>query len=122
MTFIINNTDFSGLIKVDGYTVTPRKVTGPAAGTLLNGEQVADQVAVKRDLTVQVEAGDTATVSSLASLCMEEYVNLIFGDPLSGQNYTGVYMPQANGIPMAIDMDHKGKTYWYSFSISFKEK
>lgn len=122
MIFVVNNQDFSRQVQVDGYTVTIRKVNGPAAGVLLNGEQVADQIAVKKDLSIQVEAGDTATISSLASLCSEEYVNLIFADPVSGDSYVGVYMPQAQGIPMAIDQDHKGMTYWYGFTINFREK
>lgn len=122
MTFIVDNKDFSSRVNLSDYRVTPRRISGPAAGTLTNGDHVADIVSIKRDLTLSVEAANISDTKALSSALMKEYVSLIFIDPISGQNYTGTYEPEVGDISMAIDVDTKGRRYWYGFQINFKEK
>lgn len=122
MIFIVDGTDFSSHVDPSNYRVTPRRIPGPAQGTLTNGDHVADVVSIKRDVTISLDPADTTGTSSLVKVCMKEYVSLVFTDPISGDPYTGTYEPQVGDIPMAIDSDMKGRRFWNGFQVQFKEK
>lgn len=122
MILIIDSTDFSSQVDVSNYSITPRRIAGPAQGTLTNGDHVADVVNIKRDLTMSVEAASSADASAFLQACMKEYVNLIFIDAISGAQYTGTYEPNVGSVPLAIDADRKGRRFWYGFQVQFKEK
>lgn len=122
MIFILDETDLSSHVDLSNYKVTPRRVSGPAQGTLTNGDHVADVVSIKRDVTLSLDPANVTVTSTLASACMKEYVNLVFTDPISGGTYTGTYEPQIGDIPLAIDSDIKGRRFWNGFQVQFKEK
>lgn len=128
MTFKIDTVDYSGKVEVVGYKVTPRRVYGGARGDLLNGESVADLIAIKKDLEITVVSTVESDTASIATALMKEYVSLEFSDPITATNISGTYEPEMSSIEMAIDVGDavgavaKTKRYWYGFSVSFKQK
>lgn len=122
MTFKINGVDFSDKVDVAGYTITPRKVTGSSTGYLLDGEHIADMIAKKTDLKVQIVATEQADTSALALACTGEYCQLVFNDPITNTTLDSTYEPQIDKLEMAIETNSEGKTYWYGFTITFTEK
>lgn len=121
MVFKIDGIDFSSLVDVAGYKITPRREYGPAKGGLLNGSRVVDLLTIKKDLTVNIVATEQAVTSQLTSSCMKEDVQLQFNDPITNQTINGTYEPDIKDLDMAIESDSYGKTYWYGFQILFKE-
>lgn len=122
MTFKIDGVDYSDKVDIAGYTVTPRKVTGGAAGYLLDGSHVADLKAIKTDLKINVVATEQADTSAISKACLKEYVTLEFNDPFTNTNLNDIYEPSIESVSMAIETDSRGKTYWYGFRISFAQK
>lgn len=122
MTFVLNDIDFSDKVEVTGYRVIPRKVTGGAAGYLLNGDHLADLLSDKTDLSVNIVATEEEDTSKIAYICTGEYVRLKFSDPVLGKVWEDYYEPQISGIEMAIDTNSKEKRYWYGFSIKFTQR
>ena len=128
MTFKIDAVDYSGKVEVVGYKVTPRRVYGGARGDLLNGESVADLIAIKKDLEITVVSTVESDTASIATALMKEYVSLKFSDPITATDVSGTYEPEMSSIEMAIDVGDavgavaKTKRYWYGFHVSFKQK
>jgi len=124
MTFSISGVDYSGM--VTSYSLKPRRITGSARGTLLNGDSVADLIMTKWDLTVGFAPMDEPTISGLLRSLSSEYVQLTLSDPVTLTNISGFYEPSVNNIEMAVDQGEavgdKTKRYWYSFSASFAAK
>lgn len=128
MTFKVDNVDFSSKVEVVGYKVTPRRVYGGARGNLLNGESVADLIAIKKDLDIKVIAMAEGDTSAMATALLKEYVQLVFSDPATATDLSGTYEPEVSSIEMAIDVGEaigttaSGNRYWYGFQVSFKQK
>ena len=124
MTFILSGVDYSNKVEVSGYKVIPRRVKGTSAGEMINGDTVEDLVANKTDLQVNIVATEEADTSAIAYACTGEYVGLKFSDPITATDLDGTYIPNIDGIEMAIDKgeSQNGKRYYYGFSIFFKQK
>lgn len=128
MTFKIDSVDYSSKVLIAGYKVTPRRVYGGARGDLLNGESVADLIAIKKDLDVEVIAMAESDTSAIATALLKEYVQLVFSDPITATDLSGTYEPEVSSIEMAIDIGEaigataSSNRYWYGFQVSFKQK
>lgn len=124
MTFRISGVDFSGL--VTSYSLKPRRITGSARGTLLNGDSVADLIITKWDLVMGFASTEEAQVTGLLQTLAGEYVELTLSDPVTTTDITALYEPQLNGVEMAIDKEEavgkKEKRYWYGFTVNFTAK
>lgn len=128
MTFKVDNVDYSSKITIAGYKVSPRRVYGGARGDLLNGESVADLIAIKKDLEVTIVSTVEADTSAIATALLKEYVQLVFSDPVTATDISGTYEPEVSSIEMAIDTGGavgataSNNRYWYGFQVSFKQK
>ena len=124
MTFVLSGVDYSNKVEVSGYKVIPRRVKGTSAGEMINGDTVEDLVVVKTDLQVNIVATEEADTSAIAYACTGEYVGLKFSDPITATDLNGTYIPNIDGIEMAIDKgeSQNGNRYYYGFSIFFKQK
>lgn len=124
MTFVLSGVDYSGKVEVSGYRVIPRKVKGTSAGEMLNGDTLEDLIVVKTDLQVNFVATEETDTSVIAYACTGEYVGLKFSDPITATDLDGTYIPEIEGIEMAIDKGEgtNEKRYYYGFSVYFKER
>lgn len=122
MIFKLNRIDITSKIEVAGYTVIPRKVFGSSEGYLLTGDHIADLIRTKTDIVVKIVATEQADTSFIASACKAEYCELEFSDPITNTVLSGIYEPSLDQLSMAIEEDSQGNTYWYGFTITFKEK
>lgn len=126
MTFKISGMDYSGL--VDSYSIKPRRITGSARGTLLNGDSVADLIKTKWDAVIGFSSSDEVAIGGLLTSLGAEYVQLTLSDPVTNTDLDGFYEPQVNQVEMAIDRGEatgttsKTKRYWYGFSATFTQK
>ncbi len=124
MTFVLSGVDYSGKVEVSGYRVIPRKIKGTSAGEMINGDTLEDLIVVKTDLQVNFVATEETDTSAIAYACTGEYVGLKFSDPITATDLNGTYIPEIEGIEMAIDSGEgtNGKRYYYGFSVYFKER
>ena len=120
--FTLDGKDYSLAEWVLGYSVKTRKVTGQSAGYLLNGEHVADVIALKKDVTFKLSAMEQAELSAFLTGCTKEYVTMTFNDPISNTNVSGTFEPEISQLEMAIEKNSKGKKYWYEFTVTFTMK
>lgn len=124
MTFKISGVDYSGM--VSSYSIKPRRITGSARGTLLNGDSIADLIKTKWDITIGFSSSEEDAVSGVLQSISAEYVELTLSDPVTQTDITAFYEPQLNGVDMAIDkgeaIGDKTKRYWYDFSVNFTAK
>ena len=124
MTFKISGMDYSEV--VSSYSIKPRRITGSARGTLLNGDSIADLIKTKWDITIGFSSGEENLVSGILQALAAEYVNLTLSDPVTQTDITAYYEPQLNGVDMAIDkgeaIGDQTKRYWYDFSVNFIAK
>lgn len=126
MTFTMDGVDFSDKVEITGYRIIPRKVFGSSRGDLLNGSHIADMIVLKKDLELSFVAMVEADVSTIATKCCQEYVQLTFSDGISGTDISGKYEPTLDSLEMAIDKGQslgdtaKTKRYWYGFSVTFE--
>ena len=126
MTFQISGEDYSP--QVSSYRLKPRRITGSARGTLLNGDTVADLIITKWDLTVGFESSDETIVHGLLTTFSGEYIQLTFSDPVTNTDITGFFEPQVNSVDMALDKGEangttsRGKRYWYGFTVNLTAK
>ena len=123
MTFVLSGVDCSGKVEVSGDRVIPRRVKGTSAGEMLNGDTLEDLIVVKTDLQINFVATEETDTSAIAYACTGEYVELKFSDPITATDLNGTYIPEIEGIEMAIDKGEgtNEKRYYYGFSVYFKE-
>lgn len=121
MILKIDGVDYSNSVEVSGYTVIPRKITGPAEGYLIDGEHIADLVSLKKDLKVKIVATQGRDTASISSACSKEYVELEFNDPFTNTHLSATYEPTIENIEAALEDSNRG-IYWYGFSIKFTQK
>lgn len=121
MLFKLDGKDFSESVDIAAYRLTPRRVYGDNSGYLLDGSHIPDLLAIKKDIQIRIVATEQRDTSSIASACMKETVQLEINDPISNMDINARYEPELQELEMAIEKDAFGNTYWYSFSIVFKE-
>lgn len=122
MTLIVNDTPWDDFVDVAGYTLIPRKVTGPAAGYLTNGEHIADLVVTKMDIRLNIVAQNMVGAKQILDVCKSEYCQATFEDPSLNIVISSTFEPNLDQMTMAIEDAEHQASWWYGFTVTLTEK
>lgn len=118
-----NGSDLSGYVTKYGFVETPRVISGKNVGTAMDGSDIPDIIAVKRDLTV--------TLRPLTSVQAQIFFNLVSGS--ASNTYKTLSYSSADGSTRTIlakvtmtgatkVMETSEHTLYDGMTVTFTEK
>lgn len=121
MTVIINGVDVSAYIqqKTDIYEA-PRRITGPNAGTAIDGTYIEDYVTTKYDPSFRAKPMPAEMIAQLLEACERDYVVIKYESGRMNGLRTIQAVPSASTIQYLTEYDIT-KIYG-GLALSFVEK
>lgn len=120
MTFRLNGIDFSRDVYRKGLAVQYKKLYGKNGGTMLDGSQTVDLLAVKTVLTATCNPLTSARLSALSAVCRSECISVQYSDPEAGGDIRLEMLPELSVAKKSLVVN--GVTYWEGVVISLTER
>lgn len=121
-TIQINGTDYTTYFPPAGYIVTYIKVTGSNEGTMLDGSDTEDTIAVKAVVSSPLMPLTEAQQSTLLQdLLSDDYATVYYFDPRKNAYRTAVMRYEIDS------MQHRGtganaEEYWTGLAVTFTDR
>lgn len=117
----INGTSYTDVFTPTGYVVSYQKRHGSNGGTMLDGSQIEDVLAVKAVVTCTCMPTNEAQLQQLLTVLANTYVTVYYFDPRAGEYRT------MTAIPSDPSQKYRGQgsnalEYWTGTVVTFTEK
>lgn len=121
-TIKINGTDRTDITAGLGYSVSYVKVHGNNGGTMIDGSETEDVLAVKAVVSVPLLPTTIEEAEEIiADVYSDTYAEVYFYDLLTGNYKTSSCIYEdISAVPLLSSID--GNDYWYCGTLNFTER